>query len=280
MRTLETAEIAKAVREMALEAAYFLGEEERMALRRSLETEESPAGREVLRAIVENFEVAEREQRPLCQDTGLAVVFLEIGPAGHLAGEPRAAAVDRGVSEAYAEGYLRKSVLGDPVLRVNTKTNTPAVLHTTIVPGEKVRIIFDAKGGGCENTSRLMMLRPADGARGVIDFAVETVRKGSGNPCPPVIVGVGIGGNFEVCTYLAKRALIRSLGEPNPEKHLAEIEREIFEKSNATGVGPMGLGGRVTVLAVHVEAAPCHIASLPVAVNIDCHSHRHRERVL
>jgi len=280
VRTLETAEIAAAVREMALAAAYFLGEEEREALRKGLAAEESPAGKEVLRAIVENFSVAEKEQRPLCQDTGLAIVFIELGQDVHLAGAPLSAAVDRGVREAYEEGYLRKSVLGDPILRVNTKTNTPAVLHTTIVPGEKVRIIFDAKGGGCENTSRLTMLRPADGARGVIDFAVETVRKGSGNPCPPIIVGVGIGGNFEICAYLAKKALTRPLGEPNPEKHLAEIEREIFARANATGVGPMGLGGRVTVLAVHAAAAPCHIASLPVAVNIDCHSHRHRERVL
>ena len=218
---------------------------------------------------------------PLCQDTGLALVFLEIGQDLHLVGGDLREAVQAGVRKACKEGFLRASVVSPPVgKRVNTGDNTPAILHVRIAPGERLRITVAAKGGGSENMSALRMLRPADGREGVKRFVVETVAKAGPNPCPPIVVGVGIGGTFEFCALLAKKALLRRLGEPHPEPDFAALEKEILEGVNRLGIGPAGLGGTVTALAVHVETHPCHIASLPVAVNINCHSHRHLEVLL
>jgi fumarate hydratase subunit alpha len=224
--------------------------------------------------------LAEKEQRPLCQDTGLAIVFVEVGQDVHLTGGNLDDAINQGIREAYLEGRLRFSVLDDPLLRKNTGDNTPAVIHTEIVPGDKIRIVFDAKGGGCENCSQFRMLKPAEGRDGVIQFVAKAVTEGSGNPCPPVIVGVGLGGSFERACYLAKKALMRPLGTPNAKPHLAQLEKDLLDAVNRTGIGPMGLGGIKTAMAVHVEAYACHITSLPVAVNLDCHSHRHRHMEL
>jgi fumarate hydratase subunit alpha len=280
MRKLPVARVKDAVKALALEASWKLGAREKAALRRMAQEEESPVARQVLEMLIENYELAEREQRPLCQDTGLAVVFLEVGQEVHFTGGDLEAAVNQGVREAYTEGRLRASVVDDPLLRKNTGDNTPAVVHVEITPGESVRVLFDAKGGGCENCSQLKMLIPADGPDGVVKFVLQAVTRASGNPCPPLVIGVGLGGSFERACYLAKKALFRPLGEPSPRPHLAQLEADLLEAVNRTGVGPLGLGGTRTALAVHVEAAACHIASLPVAVNLDCHSHRHREVVL
>jgi len=217
---------------------------------------------------------------PICQDTGLAVVFVDLGQDAHVAGSGLEEAINEGVRRGYTEGYLRKSVLGDPLKRVNTKDNTPAVIHTRIVPGDRLKLWVVPKGGGSENMSKIAMLKPADGVEGVKSFVVESVRVASANPCPPIIVGVGIGGSFEQCAMNAKRALLREIGSRHPDEYYAALEDELFQKVNDTGIGPMGLGGRITALAVHIEAAPCHIASLPVAVNINCHAARHKTAVL
>ena len=231
--------------------------------------------------MLENADLARESGVPLCQDTGLAVVFLEIGQDLHLAGGDLYEAVHGGVRKGCAEGYLRASVVSPPVgKRVNTGDNTPAIIHTTIVPGDRLRIVVAPKGGGSENTSAIRMLRPADGRDGVKRFVLETVAKAGPNPCPPIVVGVGIGGTFELCALLAKKALLRRLGETHPEPDFSELEGELLGAVNRLGIGPAGLGGSVTALAVHVETHPCHIASLPVAVNINCHSHRHREVLL
>jgi len=279
MRKLDVREISDAVARLATEAAYRLGASEREAIDAARSREESEHGRAALGEILENAELAAGGERPLCQDTGLAVVFVELGLDVHLTGGSLRDAVDEGVRHAYAEAYLRKSVC-DPFSRANTGDNAPAVLHVCTAPGDGVHIRFAAKGGGSENCSRLAMLTPADGREGVKRFAVETIERAGAKSCPPLVVGVGVGGNFETCAILAKRALLREFGRPSPDADLAALEREIWEEANATGVGPSGLGGRVTVLAVHVEVAPCHIASLPVAVNLDCHAHRHGEAVL
>jgi len=277
MREIDVSVIKNHIKQMAMEASWKLGEPEKAAIRKLAKEEESPIGRQVLETLVENYELAEKEQRPLCQDTGLAIVFLEIGQDVHFTGGFIEDAVNQGIREAYKEGLLRYSVLDDPLLRKNTNDNTPAILHTEIVPGEHVKIIFDAKGGGCENCSQFKMLKPAEGREGVLKFVAQAVTEGSGNPCPPVIVGVGLGGSFERACYLAKKALMRPLGTENPKPHLAQLEKELLDAVNRTGVGPMGLGGIKTAMAVHVESYACHITSLPVAVNLDCHSHRHRE---
>ncbi|MCX7804078.1 MAG: fumarate hydratase [Planctomycetota bacterium] len=277
MREIDVREIGDRIREMAVEVSWNLGTAERECLRRLSEEEESPLGRKILSAIVSNFEIAAAERRPLCQDTGLAVVFLEIGQNVRLVGGSLLDAVNAGVRTAYRDALLRMSVLNDPLLRANTKDNTPAIVHIEIVPGDRVRILFGAKGGGCENMSRSAMLNPSDGKRGVVEFVTRAVQEASANPCPPVVVGVGLGGTFEKAAILAKKALFRPLGKPNSQLHLADLERELLDSINRTGVGPMGMGGTRTAMAVHVEAFPCHIASLPVAVNLDCHSHRHME---
>ena len=278
MREVQVAEITKAVKEMCISINYELSEDMSCALRAAVDKEESPLGKQVLEQLQENLAIAEEDRIPICQDTGMAIVFLEIGQDVHLTGGDLEKAVNEGVRQGYEEGYLRKSVVGDPLLRVNTKDNTPAVIYTRIVPGEKVKITVTAKGFGSENMSRIFMLKPAQGVEGVRDAILETVREAGPNSCPPVVVGVGIGGTFEKAALMAKQALLRPVGEKAQEPHIRELEEELLEKINAFGIGPAGLGGRVTALAVHINTYATHIAGLPVAVNMCCHVDRHMVR--
>jgi len=281
VRELNVAQITEAVAGLAVEACNYLGEDVVAFFEQAAEREESETGRDIFRQLLENAELAKDTDRPLCQDTGLAVVFLEIGQDVHLVGGSLEEAVDEGVRKGYTEGYLRKSAVADPIgARKNTGDNTPAMLHTRVVPGDKVRIIVAPKGGGAENMSALGMLKPSQGRQGAVDFIVDTVSKGGPNPCPPIIVGVGLGGTFEKAAYLAKHALLREVGSVNPDPRLAELEDELERRCNALGIGPAGLGGTTTVIDVFVEELPAHIASMPVAVNIQCHSARHKEVVL
>ena len=281
MRDIEAKDVIRTVSHLFQDACYNLPDDVLTALRQARETEESPVGGEILDRILENAEVAVKEEIPLCQDTGTAVVFLELGQDAHIVGGDLYDAVNEGVRQAYDKGYLRKSMVKQPQsARVNTKDNTPAVIHTDIVPGDRLKIIVMPKGGGAENMTRLAMLTPSRGRQGIIDFVVNTVDEAGSNPCPPVIVGVGIGGTAERTLQLAKRALMRKVGEPSPDTETAELEKEILERINKLGIGPMGYGGRVTALAVHIETFPAHIASMPVAVNLQCHSARHKEAIL
>lgn len=281
MRELDVSEITDALREMCISSNVFLGDDVKRAIREAREAEESPLGREILDVILENHEISEKNDMPLCQDTGFAVVFLEIGQDVHLTGGYLEDAVNEGVRRGYKDGYLRKSIVDDPSMdRKNTGDNTPAVIHTRIVPGEKVHVVFAPKGGGSENMSEVRMMTAADGIEGIKDFVVERVRKSGGNPCPPIVVGVGVGGTFEKCAYLAKKAVLRPLGEHNPDPRYAEVEEELLRRINDLGIGPAGFGGRTTALGVNVETFPCHIASMPVAVNIQCHASRHKQRTL
>ena len=281
MRDIESEEVTKVVSHLFQEANFFLLDDVLTSLKQAREAEESPVGREVLDRILENAEISAREKIPLCQDTGTAVVLLELGQEVHITGGDLYTAVNEGVRQGYDEGYLRKSMVRQPYsARINTKDNTPAIIYTDIVPGDKLKITVMPKGGGAENMTRLGMLTPASSRRGVIDFVVNAVNEAGGNPCPPVIVGVGIGGTAEKALMLAKKALLRKVGEPNPDAEAAELEREILQRTNNLGTGPMGYGGRITALAVHVEVFPAHITSLPVAVNLQCHSARHQEAVL
>jgi len=281
MRDIEAKVVAETVSALLQEACYHLTDDVIAALKLAEEKEESPAARNVLAKLLENAAAAARDEVPLCQDTGMAVVFLELGQEVHIAGGDLYEAVNEGVRRAYAEGYLRKSVVDRPFsARINTRDNTPAIIHTAIVPGERLKITALAKGFGSENMSRLAMLPPAKGRAGVIDFVVRSVDEAGANPCPPVIVGVGIGGTAEKCLLLAKEALLRRVGEPSPNPETAALEAEILKRINDLGIGSMGYGGRITALAVHCEVFPTHIASLPVAVNMQCHSVRHRETVL
>lgn len=278
MRIIEAGKITEAVRKMAMDACKILPDDVKEALNKALTAEKSTLGKKVLEELIKNAETAKEENLPLCQDTGLAVVFIELGQDVHVEGN-LVEAVNEGVRKGYEEGYLRKSVC-DPFTRKNTGDNTPAIVHLEIVPGDKLKLQFAAKGGGSENMSALAMLKPAEGVDGIKRFVREKIIQASGNPCPPLVLGVGIGGSMERAAYLAKKALMRKVGEPNPEPEIAKLERELLGVINDTGVGPMGYGGRVTALAVHVLAQPCHIASLPVAMNINCHSHRHAEVIL
>ena len=280
MRQVEALTITGLVAEMCREANILLGYDVIAALRKALTEEESPSGKAVLQQLLENIDIACREQIPLCQDTGFAVFFVEWGQDVLLTGGTLEKAINEGVRKGYQEGYLRKSVVTDPFKRVNTGDNTPAIIHTTIVPGEKVKITFAPKGGGSENMSALKMLKPSDGLESVVDFVVNCVREAGPNPCPPVVVGVGIGGTFEKVALIAKKALLRPLGRPHPQPFYADLEQNILKKINNLGIGPQGFGGRVTALAVHIEIFPAHIASLPVAVNLNCHAARHLERII
>ena len=281
MREIEASSITQAVAQLCQQANFELGEDVVSALRRAQQTEESPLGMEALSQLLENAEISAREKIPLCQDTGTAVVFLELGQEVHITGGDLYTAVNEGVRQGYDEGYLRKSMVRQPYsARANTKDNTPAIIYTDIVPGDKLKISAIPKGGGAENMARLAMLRPAQGRQGVIDFVVNAVNEAGSNPCPPVIVGVGIGGTVEKTVMLAKRALLRKVGEPNPDAEVAELEKEILQRVNNLGIGPQGFGGKTTALAVHAEVFPCHIASMPVAVNLQCHSARHKEAIL
>lgn len=281
MRDIEAKEVIKTVSRLFQEANFFLSDDVLASLRQARDLEESPVGCEVIDRLLENADIAARERIPLCQDTGTAVVFLELGQDAHVIGGDLYTAVNEGVRLGYDEGYLRKSMVLQPYSgRINTKDNTPAIIYTDIVPGDKLKIIVMPKGGGAENMTRLAMLSPARGRQGIIDFVVNAVDEAGSNPCPPVIVGVGIGGTAERTLLLAKRALLRKIGEPNPDAEVAELEKEIWQRVNNLGIGPMGYGGRVTALAVHVEVLPSHIASMPVAVNLQCHSARHKEATL
>jgi len=281
MRDIDAQEVTKTVSRLFYEANFFLTDDVLDAIKKARETEESSVAREVLDRIVENADIAAEEKIPLCQDCGAAVVFLELGQEARIVGGDLYNAVNEGVRQAYNEGYLRKSMVHQPYsARVNTKDNTPAIIYTDIVPGDKLKITAVPKGGGAENMSRLGMLTPASGRQGVIDFVVKTVDEAGSNPCPPVIVGVGIGGTAERTLLLAKKALLRKVGEPNPDAEVAELEKEILQRVNGLGIGPMGYGGRTTALAVNVEVFPSHIASMPVAVNLNCHSSRHKEAVI
>jgi len=281
MRDIDAKEVTTTVSHLFQEANLFLPDDVLTCLKQARENEESPVGREVLDRILENAEISAREKIPLCQDTGAAVVLLELGQEVHITGGDLYTAVNEGVRHGYDEGYLRKSMVRQPYsARVNTKDNTPAIIYTDIVPGDKLKIIVMPKGGGAENMTRLAMLSPARGRQGVIDFVVSAVDEAGSNPCPPVIVGVGIGGTAEKALMLAKRASLRKIGEPNPDAEVAELEKEILQRVNNLGIGPMGYGGRTTALAVHAEVFPAHIASLPVAVNLQCHSARHKEATL
>jgi fumarate hydratase subunit alpha len=278
MRTVSTSEITEKVKELCMSAAYDLEQDVREAIEGAVETEGSLIGKEVLEKIVTNFEIADEEKVPMCQDTGIPVFFIDIGREVKLDASLEKA-VNEGVRQGYGQGYLRKSVC-DPLTRENTGDNTPAVIHTSFIEGDKVRIRIAPKGAGSENMSWLRMLKPSEGVEGIKDLVVETVKQAGGNPCPPIVVGVGIGGDFEMAAILAKRALFRKLGTPNPDKKLRALEEELLESINKLGIGPMGFGGTTTALSVHVEARPCHIASLPVAVNIQCHAARHKEVVI
>jgi fumarate hydratase subunit alpha len=280
MREIKASAITKAIAQLCQEANLELGEDVLAALKQALKTEESPLGKETLSQLIENASIARKEQIPLCQDCGIAVVFLEIGQEVHINGDLKAV-VEEGVRQGYTQGYLRKSMVTKPFSsRVNTKDNTPPVVHIEIVPGERLKITLLAKGAGAENMSRLAMLKPNEGRAGIIDTVVKTVEEAGGNACPPLTIGIGIGGTAEKAMLLAKKALLRKLAQPNPDPEVAELEKEILNRVNALGIGPLGFGGRTTALAVHAEVMPAHIGSLPVAVNLQCHSARHKEIVL
>lgn len=274
MREIEAAEITEAVRELCIEANTRLPEDHLAALHRALEEEESPLGREVIGELLENARVARERCVAFCQDTGYAVFFVELGSEARVVGGGIGEAIDEGVRRGYDEGYLRKSIVRGPVDRTNTGDNTPAIVYYDVVPGDGLRLTLLVKGAGCDNMSSLRMLTPAEGVEEMKRFVVETVERAGPNASPPLTVGVGIGGPFERAALLAKKALIRPSGEPNPDRELAGLEAELLEAINATGIGPAGYGGTVTALAVHVESFPTHIAAFPVAVNLDCHSHR------
>lgn len=276
MRSVDVKEITKAVRHMCMHANRYLPEDVKRCMAAGAARETSPAAKEVFRQLEENTKLAAETGLPLCQDTGLAVLFVEVGQDVRLEGGDINAAINEGVRQGYEEGFLRKSA-NDPFTRANTKDNTPAVIHYSIVPGEKVKIFLMAKGGGAENMSRVHMLAPAEGWEGVKKFVVNRVAESRSNPCPPIIVGIGVGGTFEHSAILAKKALLRKLDDVNPDPDIAAKEAELLDAINKLGIGPMGLGGKTTCLGVKMLTSPCHIASLPLAVNIQCHSARHEE---
>jgi fumarate hydratase subunit alpha len=281
LREIDVGQIQQTVTRLCQEAATILPDDVLQALRKAREKEESPLAQKVLDQILRNADLAGKDLLPLCQDTGTTVVFLEIGQDVHIAGGDLYAAITKGVSEGYTGGYLRASIVEKPFsARINTKDNTPPVVHTDIVSGDKLHIKMLPKGGGCENMSRFTIMLPAEGKKGITDFVLRTVEESGGNPCPPVIVGVGIGGTAETAMLLAKKAITRRVGQPHPDAETAEFEQELLEKVNALGLGPQAVGGRTTALAVHIETYPTHIASLPVAVNLQCHSARLKEAVL
>ncbi len=280
MKQISTTQIQQEIARLCREANYFLGEDIKKALEGSLAQEEQKRPRAITKVLLENAQIAQEQEVPMCQDTGMVVVFLDLGQDLHITGGSLEEAVNRGVQEGYEKGYLRKSVVADPIRRVNTQTNTPAVIHYRLVPGEELSIALTPKGFGSENMSRLGMLKPSDGLEGVEDFVVETVRIAEGNPCPPIIVGVGVGGTMEQAALLAKRSLLRRVDSSHPDPFWAAIEKRLLGKINALGIGPAGLGGTLTALAVFLSPYATHIAGLPVAVNISCHATRHVERTL
>jgi len=280
MRDVNVSEITKNIKEMCIEANHFLSEDMKKVFKNAVDSEKSPLGKQVLNQLNENLSIAASDMIPICQDTGMAVIFINVGQEVHFTGGDITDAINEGVREGYVEGYLRKSVVSDPLIRENTKDNTPAVIHYSIVPGDKVEITVAPKGFGSENMSRVFMLKPADGIEGVKNAILTAVKDAGPNACPPMVVGVGIGGTFEKCAILAKKALTRNLEEKSDIEYVRNLESEMLEKINKLGIGPGGLGGTQTALAVNIETYPTHIAGLPVAVNICCHVNRHVKRVL
>ncbi len=280
MREVSVSEITKNIREMCIEANHFLSPDMKQVFDEAVKREESPLGKQILNQLEENLRIAGEDMIPICQDTGMAVVFLKAGQEVHFTGGSLTEAVNEGVRQGYTEGFLRKSVVQDPIERVNTGDNTPAILHYEIVEGDSVEITVAPKGFGSENMSRVFMLKPADGIEGVKEAILTAVRDAGPNACPPMVVGVGIGGTFEKCALMAKHALTRDLSEEAPVPYVRDLEKEMLERINGLGIGPGGLGGRITAFAVNIETYPTHIAGLPVAVNICCHVNRHAHRVI
>ncbi|MEG0145868.1 MAG: fumarate hydratase [Clostridia bacterium] len=281
MREIQAQTITDTLKDLILTASYEIGRDVEAAVAKAIENEPSPTGRAVLEQLMENYQIAREERIAICQDTGMCIVFIDIGQDVHIAGGDLTEAINLAVHNAYLNGYLRKSVVRDPLYeRVNTKDNTPAIIHTRIVPGDKIDLTVSPKGFGSENMSRIKMLVPADGEKGVTDFIVNTVKEAGPNPCPPVIVGVGIGGSMEVAALMAKRMTARALNEPNPDPRYAALEDKLLTMINQTGVGPAGIGGRTTALKVNIAVHPTHIAGLPVAVNMCCHAARHAHAVI
>mgnify|MGYP000039137871 CR=1 FL=1 len=280
MRSIQVEKVRDAVRDMCIEANYSLSPDMRCVFEKACQEEKSPLGRQILNQLSENLEIAKKDEIPICQDTGMAVVFLEVGQEVHFEGGSLEEAVQEGIRLGYTEGYLRKSVVGDPVLRVNTGDNTPGVLYYEIVPGDRVTIQVAPKGFGSENMSALKMFTPSASLEDIVGFVIETASKAGSNPCPPMVIGVGIGGNFEHCAYLAKKALCRDTAVRNPKKLYKDLEDKMLEQINKLGIGPQGFGGKITALCVNIEQAPTHIAGLPVAVNIGCHVTRHASALI
>ena len=280
MRTIHTDEMIRSIRDMCIEANLTLSEDMKYRLKNAKETEKTPLGKQILSQLNENMKIAQEEQIPICQDTGMAVVFLNIGQDLHIEGMDLHDAVNEGVRQGYREGYLRKSVVKDPLIRENTKDNTPAIVHIDIVSGDKLEILVAPKGFGSENMSRVFMLKPADGAEGVRKSVLEAVKDAGPNACPPMVVGVGLGGSFEKAAFLAKKALTRNLDQRSEKEHIRILEEELLQEINQLGIGPGGLGGSTTALGVNIETYPTHIAGMPLAVNICCHVNRHVHRVL
>jgi len=280
MKEIQFDTIRDVVAKLCIDANCLLGDDVVRALKDGLVTEESPAGKDILNQLLENEQIARKEMMPICQDTGWAVVWVEIGSGVRVQGGELYDAIQQGVAKGYKDGFLRKSIVEDPLRRKNTGNNTPAIIYTDIVPGDRLKIVIQPKGGGSENMSEVKMLSASDGAEGIRKFVVDRVGRSQANPCPPVIVGVGIGGTFEKCAMLAKHSLLREIGSIHPDPFYAAMEKELLERVNKLGIGPQGLGGRVTALAVFIEAFPCHIATMPCAVNINCHAARHQSVTL
>ena len=280
MREIQCSKITEVIRKLCIEANEHLPEDVKCAIKTARKEEDGEIAKGILDNIIENYEIADRENVPICQDTGMAVVFMEIGQDVHITGGDLTECVNEGVRQGYTDGYLRKSVVKDPIRRGNTGDNTPAILYTEIVPGEQIKITVGPKGFGSENMSRIMMFKPSAGLEGIKDFIIETVRFAGPNPCPPTVVGVGIGGTFDRCALLAKKALMRPLGSSNKDPFYADLEKELLLKINSLGIGPQGLGGRTTAIGLNIETFPTHIAGMPCAVNINCHVTRHKTEVI
>jgi fumarate hydratase subunit alpha len=280
VRNIHTDEIIKNIKEMCIEANYKLASDVETRVRGAYEQETSQLGKQILGQLGENLDIAAEDLIPICQDTGMAIIFIKLGQEVHVEGMYLEDAINEGIRQGYQEGYLRKSVVSDPLIRNNTRDNTPGIIHYEIVPGDKITITVAPKGFGSENMSRVYMLKPADGMQGVKDAVLETVKLAGPNACPPIVVGVGIGGSFEKCTYLAKKALARSMNEPSKLEHIKNLEKELLDEINQLGIGPGGLGGKITALGCNIETYPTHIAGLPVAINICCHVNRHVSRTL
>ncbi|MGL5757015.1 MAG: fumarate hydratase [Paraclostridium sp.] len=279
MRIIKSSQITEVIKEICIKANIYLGEDVKKSIREYETKENNELGKNILNILIKNCEVAEEKQMPICQDTGMAVFFIKIGQDVHVEGQNITDAINEGVRQGYTEGYLRKSVVS-PIDRINTKDNTPAIIHYDIVEGENIIIEFAPKGFGSENMSKLKMLKPSDGINGIKEFIIETVREAGPNPCPPIVVGVGIGGTVEKCAQIAKKSLLRDIGKHNEDKKIKELEMEILQEVNKLGIGPQGLGGNTTALAVNIETFPTHIAGLPVVVNINCHASRHKKVII